>query len=420
MSSSSRSKKKGGSPPQHPWSEWEWYPEHNRYIRSRQNDSCAGGYEWDYSKPGEAATAEASASAASQNPDVPRYTPPSQVEGTQETSYTSPQSYAYNNVEGLTNAFASTGLSSASSGAGEDKGKQAAGDKKGKQPGSAGDDNGKPTANNPTPLRGAAQPFASQFAAAERLLPDQTQSEYDFKANPTPFMRPKEGYEKWLIDSFLDKGSAHQYANFYSGSGFSPAPPNYNRGTLNAHYNTDPNLISGSSFKKNDVLDAEFKIHHSKEFKRFKVFKMVWHETRGENNTFGTDTIYGKYKQAVNASIRRFIVYTSHEGHSLCFPILTYGKQGTTKPGLHPEHHGMIYNGESAPPLLPNEKPLAIPAVRMILQSGRKVEHLDPASRVNYAKIYTVEHNVKCVIIGSIDEDYRDIIRAQHKNFHKT
>lgn len=101
-------------------------------------------------------------------------------------------------------------------------------------------------------------------------------------------------------------------------------------------------------------------------------------------------------------------------------PILTYGKQGTTKPGLHPEHHGMIYNGESAPPLLPNEKPLAIPAVRMILQSGRKVEHLDPASRVNYAKIYTVEHNVKCVIIGSIDEGYRDIIRAQHKNFHKT
>lgn len=42
------------------------------------------------------------------------------------------------------------------------------------------------------PIRGAAGPFTSQLAAAERLLPSET--EYDLEANPTPFMRPKEGY----------------------------------------------------------------------------------------------------------------------------------------------------------------------------------------------------------------------------------
>lgn len=82
-------------------------------------------------------------------------------------------------------------------------------------------------------------------------------------------------------------------------------------------------------------------------------------------------------------------------------PILTYGKQGTAKPGVKAEYHAIIYSSEKAPKELEKEPKLYKKPIRAVLKN----EKLRPESRVNYSKIYTVEHNVKVVFIGKIHKE---------------
>jgi hypothetical protein len=51
--------------------------------------------------------------------------------------------------------------------------------------------------------------------------------------------------------------------------------------------------------------------------------------------------------------------------------------------------------------------------IRVIPKS--KTTKLDPMSRINYSKIYTVEHNVKVYDFGDVDEDYHERLLEQWK-----
>jgi hypothetical protein len=83
---------------------------------------------------------------------------------------------------------------------------------------------------------------------------------------------------------------------------------------------------------------------------------------------------------------------------------LTYGYQGTNKPGVKAEYHAMIYTGREVPSSLPGEQ-LVRRAVRV--EPSSPEEKLDPKSRVNYAKVYTIEHNIRVCFIGKIHADSR-------------
>ena len=43
-------------------------------------------------------------------------------------------------------------------------------------------------------------------------------------------------------------------------------------------------------------------------------------------------------------------------------------------------------------------------------------EKLDPTSRINYAKVYTIEYNVKVYFIGKIHSSDRHQVMADYKN----
>ena len=83
---------------------------------------------------------------------------------------------------------------------------------------------------------------------------------------------------------------------------------------------------------------------------------------------------------------------------------MTYGYQGTNKPGVKAEYHAMIYTGREIPSPLPGEQ-LVKRAVRMEPSSPEEI--LDPKSRVNYAKVYTIEHNIRVRFVGKIHDDSR-------------
>jgi hypothetical protein len=84
-------------------------------------------------------------------------------------------------------------------------------------------------------------------------------------------------------------------------------------------------------------------------------------------------------------------------------PILTYGRQGCTKPGVKKIDHAVIYTGKPPPEIkgenLPNK------AIEVLPNTAR--DKLAPESRVNYSKLYTVEHNVKVHFIGRIADSSR-------------
>ena len=96
-------------------------------------------------------------------------------------------------------------------------------------------------------------------------------------------------------------------------------------------------------------------------------------------------------------------------------PILTYGGQGTTKKGVHDEDHAMIYTGQ-APPMLKKER-ITKKSIRMEPLSQR--HKLDETSRINYAKLYTVEHNVKVQFVGTIARKYQQQLVTDYNETHR-
>ena len=105
-------------------------------------------------------------------------------------------------------------------------------------------------------------------------------------------------------------------------------------------------------------------------------------------------------------------------GHCLCIPIFTYGGQGVLKSGVHPEDHGVAYSSvKEGPFLLERESGLMSNGPIRIKAVDQK-HRLDPLSRINYSKVYTVEYNVKVFFIGEVARDCLKLLAANYNAAH--
>jgi hypothetical protein len=120
----------------------------------------------------------------------------------------------------------------------------------------------------------------------------------------------------------------------------------------------------------------------------------------------------------VSACESRNSLRFKHPKYSCCSrPILTYGGQGVNKRGVHASHHAIIYSGKK--PIAfrgEKEKGLTMKAINVTPDNPR--HKLDDASRLNYAKTYTVEYNVKVWFIGKVSSDSEWQIRSDHNRIH--
>jgi hypothetical protein len=96
-------------------------------------------------------------------------------------------------------------------------------------------------------------------------------------------------------------------------------------------------------------------------------------------------------------------------------PILTYGGQATLKKGLHASDHAVIYTGKA--PLMKEREKITKRAIRMIPINPK--HKLDNASRLNYAKLYTIEHNVKVQFIGAVAPKYEQQVVIDYNATHQ-
>lgn len=102
-------------------------------------------------------------------------------------------------------------------------------------------------------------------------------------------------------------------------------------------------------------------------------------------------------------------------------PIQTYSGRGVSKEGVLKYEHCIIYTG-SEPPPLEVELPIIIDEdgtiERGMLESIKvnpafRGGRMDPMSRLNFAKVYTVEHNVKVAEFGDVSPDSLVILKHQ-------
>lgn len=172
-----------------------------------------------------------------------------------------------------------------------------------------------------------------------------------------------------------------------------------------------------------EPVDSRFRVQSSNMFQPGNVFKILWADPKGQGRgrqqarlgDFTEKTqLPNAYGEEFYVTFRRFIIVANDQGHATCVPIYTYLQQGCTKPGIKPEKHGIIHEVGTEARLLPNEGSLGVRPIRLqidhlVSMSGEK---LHMASRVNYSKLTTIEHNVKVFFLGSIVQpDFDNIVR---------
>jgi len=94
-------------------------------------------------------------------------------------------------------------------------------------------------------------------------------------------------------------------------------------------------------------------------------------------------------------------------------PISTYGGRGLLKSGAHPEDHAVIY---SSKPYLQKGEQVGLKPVRVEIKDP--LNKLDRLSRLNYAKPFTIEHNVKVFWIGRVARSDEQQVVTDYRLIH--
>ncbi|KAF7956934.1 hypothetical protein EAE96_004258 [Botrytis aclada] len=186
--------------------------------------------------------------------------------------------------------------------------------------------------------------------------------------------------------------------------------------SLHPRSNEDPHIVANLQPNNTSTqyrnFDPHYKVHSAWKFEFGKVFKVLWSEPSGSTAGGAGGTVLSRrevHGEAIYAKVRRFVIISPKQGHCLCLPIMSYEGRATSKSGVHPEEHAIIYTTPE-PRLVTNEdgRKMKFDPVKMIPDSSRHA--LDKASRINYAKIYTVEYNVKVWFIGRVDRASEPIV----------
>lgn len=160
-----------------------------------------------------------------------------------------------------------------------------------------------------------------------------------------------------------------------------------------------------------EKVDASFRVRKSQWFVDGRVFAVVMNETAGQNATLGYLTNSNRninpvkwQDNLVHTQIRRFVVVRRKKEFCYACPIFTYGGKGTTKRGVRPEEHGIIYSDGQQAHTLAGETGITKKPIRVKMTKG--VENLHRASRVYYGIHHPIQHNVKVKDIGQVAQSH--------------
>lgn len=152
------------------------------------------------------------------------------------------------------------------------------------------------------------------------------------------------------------------------------------------------------------------------------MFRVLWPELAGDTDQRITIATTSRFDgENFFVKVRWFVVVREGNDCCTCLSIQTYGNRGVPENKVK-NHHAIMYTSDTPPEPLPSERPRwagELPMGDAIRVIGNKpwANKMDSKSRVNFLKVYTVEHNVKVDDFGYVDKSDEWKLIAQF-NFH--
>lgn len=155
-------------------------------------------------------------------------------------------------------------------------------------------------------------------------------------------------------------------------------------------------------------LQQGYYVKDARWFSLGRVFIMLWHENATSGNEYLKSvgsTSSGMHRSEVFSHIRRFAVVRECHGFCWAVPINTYRGLGVTRPGFNAadvQAHAIIHMDGSKPISLPGEPRMQ--KMPIVVDKAGEDKKLDPASRIRFDKVFSIEYNVKVKNVGKISQ----------------
>jgi hypothetical protein len=95
--------------------------------------------------------------------------------------------------------------------------------------------------------------------------------------------------------------------------------------------------------------------------------------------------------------------------------ISTYGGRGTLKHGCTPSEHAIVYLTGTQPTRLDGEWERGMRKDPIEIEPASATETMDPASRLRFGKIHSIEWNVKVREIGVVSRKHKSKLLAYYQ-----
>jgi hypothetical protein len=113
--------------------------------------------------------------------------------------------------------------------------------------------------------------------------------------------------------------------------------------------------------------------------------------------------IPSKFGENAFTKIRRFVVVREMQGCCWCLMLNTHNRKGAGKEGVNPDNYAAVYPLGGEVHLGPDEHLIKRPFPIKVEVPG---ESIDPTSRLNFGRVYTLEHNIRVKKVGRIPDEY--------------
>ncbi|KAK3396179.1 hypothetical protein B0T20DRAFT_501438, partial [Sordaria brevicollis] len=149
-------------------------------------------------------------------------------------------------------------------------------------------------------------------------------------------------------------------------------------------------------------------------FQKGRIFKTVWFEPFGEFSASARarpaelayhDSCpdYNDLGEKPYGRFRWFVVIRKHLNHSLCFAIVNGGAKSIAKNRARGEHLAVLYSTNVRPPKADEEEGIVFDPIAVIMEEGK--QNISPLARLDFSRVYTVEHDLKVMKIGRVHPD---------------
>jgi hypothetical protein len=217
------------------------------------------------------------------------------------------------------------------------------------------------------------------------------------------------------------------YAN-YDNSGF-PQRPGANTNILlpmpKGKGKTVRGTYAGPTTLPYEELDHSYYVRNKSFFAEGRVFSIIWSENPGVHASARARTNFTDYTTSslinevrfknnfIYTTVRRFVVVRQKREFCFACPIFTYSGKATTKHGVRPAEHGIIYTWGKTPQLLPGETGIEKASLSVVMTENETPLH--EASRIYYGIHHPIQYNVKVKEIGYVPRDQVPILIGQWK-----